>query len=336
MTVSDRNGEQASTPRLAVDPARASPSTAEVNFPPVQNGVDYLDSVVDHLRTEQPSARQLKYAVLHLQAAAEVLLKTRLQGEHWSLVFKDPGSATRQKFEAGDFESCTTTAAIARLQDIAGVTVNDKSAKSLAILSKWRNALQHYGLKVNARAVETRAAQVLDFLIAFVHEELVATLDKGEAAAIDSKLEEVSFKLLSIKSFIETRHRRLAEELKDVQDCTLRCSECDEWTLVIGKGNGPVCCRFCHVTFASPTEAMHFSTLAHRREDFGVDLGMCLDCEEETLALNGVRVAESPEEDRILCGSCGVQYYDDFQVCASCHSPYRAPEGDIGTCGNCI
>jgi hypothetical protein len=118
-----------------------------VDFPLVQNGVDYLSSACEHLRAGNATPRKLKYAVLHLQATAEVLLKARLQQEHWSLVLKDPGTATRAKFEAGDFDSCTTSAAVARLKDIVGVAIDDKSAKSLAILSKWCNALQHYGLK---------------------------------------------------------------------------------------------------------------------------------------------------------------------------------------------
>ncbi|MFG2630793.1 hypothetical protein [Streptomyces sp. NPDC048473] len=60
-------------------------------------------------------------------------------------------------------ESCTTGGTIARLKDIAGVTVDDKTVKVLDDLAKSRNALQHYGLTDNSRAVEARAAKVLDF-----------------------------------------------------------------------------------------------------------------------------------------------------------------------------
>lgn len=69
---------------------------SEVFFPPVPNGLDYLVSVVEHLESgdERVSARDLKYAVLHLAAGAEVLLKAWLPLEHWSLVFKDPGHRT--------------------------------------------------------------------------------------------------------------------------------------------------------------------------------------------------------------------------------------------------
>ncbi|MEU1409794.1 hypothetical protein ABZ471_47740 [Streptomyces sp. NPDC005728] len=39
---------------------------------------DYLRSVVNHLDRDEPGPRDLKYGVLHLQAATEVLLKARL------------------------------------------------------------------------------------------------------------------------------------------------------------------------------------------------------------------------------------------------------------------
>ncbi|MDH6544839.1 hypothetical protein [Streptomyces sp. SPB4] len=70
----------------------------EASFPPVQNGIDYLADVTGHPGLGQPSPRNLMYAVLHLQAAAEVLLKARPVQEHWSLVSNDPGTAKHERF----------------------------------------------------------------------------------------------------------------------------------------------------------------------------------------------------------------------------------------------
>lgn len=50
-------------------------------------------------------SRHLKYAVLHLAAGVEVLLKARLQYEHWSLVFAQPGTATREALAEAPFRS---------------------------------------------------------------------------------------------------------------------------------------------------------------------------------------------------------------------------------------
>lgn len=154
-----------------------------MHFPPVLNGMDYLVSVVENLAEGEdgaPSSRGLKYAVLHLQAASEVLIKTRLVHEHWSLVFKDPGRASRQKYEDGDFSSCELSEALNRLRDVVGITIDEKDKKSLEALSRSRNALQHYGLIAPARAVASRSVQVLDFLLRFIHEHLRPQLSEAD------------------------------------------------------------------------------------------------------------------------------------------------------------
>lgn len=74
--------------------------------------------------------------MLHLQAAAEVLLKARLIHEHWSLVFQDPGNATRRKFESGDFNSVGLADTVKRLRDVLGIDVGEKAESALARLSE--------------------------------------------------------------------------------------------------------------------------------------------------------------------------------------------------------
>ncbi|MFF9214259.1 MULTISPECIES: hypothetical protein [unclassified Streptomyces] len=300
----------------------------------MQNGVDYLNSACDHLRLGRPTPRGLKYAVLHLQAAVEVLLKTRLQQEHWSLVLKDPGTAKRERFEAGDFDSCTTAAAIARLRDIAGVAIDDKSAKSLAILSKWRNALQHYGLKAPARAIETRAAQVLDFLITFVHDELLPSLPAPEADAVEDDLTAVGFKVRGIQGYIDTRLKRLGEELKDFRDRTLRCPDCDQWALVIRDGTDVIDCRFCHARYYGPDQAIfHWAQVYALQQS--VDFVKCPECSETELSMVGVRVLAAPDEDRLICGHCG-HHFDVIELCSACGTPYQPGEDDLGLCNGCF
>ncbi|MFF9818997.1 hypothetical protein [Streptomyces sp. NPDC014006] len=332
MTVSEGN-EAGAVPGLRGGEAQEteSPPAHEVEFPPVQNGVDYLNSACDNLRLGKPTPRMLKYAVLHLQAAAEVLLKARLQQEHWSLVLKDPGTAKRKKFDAGDFESCTTTAAITRLKDIAEVAIDDRSAKSLAILSKWRNSLQHYGLRAPARAIETRAAQVLDFLVAFVHDELLPALPDPEAAELQKDLVDVGYKVRGIQDYIDTRLKRLKDELKDFQDRTIQCPECDQWAFVLGGGSEIVDCRFCHAMFHSTDQAWYLWESVYR----DADLGKCPDCGELTLMLSGIRVAAAPEELRILCGGCGAGF-DAIELCSSCGTHYQPGEEDLGLCSDCF
>lgn len=54
----------------------------------------------------QPWSSTYSTTACGVAAGAEVLLKARLQLEHWTLIFKDPGQATRKALESGTFISC--------------------------------------------------------------------------------------------------------------------------------------------------------------------------------------------------------------------------------------
>src|SRR5712692_8889514 len=69
----------------------------------IENAFDFLQEAIDCLREGSP--RKLKYSVLHLASAAELLLKARLSREHWSLIFKDPAKASEESFASGEFAS---------------------------------------------------------------------------------------------------------------------------------------------------------------------------------------------------------------------------------------
>ncbi|MGW8598162.1 hypothetical protein ACWGLB_04430 [Streptomyces sp. NPDC055893] len=105
----------------------------------------------------------MKYAVLHLQAAVEVLFKARLLAAHWTLVFTHPGEATRKALDEATLSSVSPDKAITRLRNIVGVQISAKEEQALRKLTETRNKLQHFGVTDNARAVEARAGEVLDF-----------------------------------------------------------------------------------------------------------------------------------------------------------------------------
>ncbi|MFD6132949.1 hypothetical protein ACFWC2_23510 [Streptomyces diastaticus] len=321
-----KNGARVSAPR------RAEP--AHVDFPPVGNGLDYLRSVVDHLTAVDPPApRDLKYAVLHLQAAAEVLLKFRLVQEHWSLVFKEPGTATLKRFEAGDFDSCTTKAAVDRLHNVADVEVDDKGARALEALAKSRNSLQHYGLTAPAPAVEARAAEVLDFLMDFIHAELPVQpghpLDK-----VEEELAYVRARLSTIQSFLKRRHNQLRSELEKVRDVTTQCVLCAQWAVVLGSGSGPLSCRFCHHSWPTAELAAVDSGLA--QAEWGVEVVQCPECCETAVLVDLATVASAPGHRHSVCFACGAGF-DTLKTCESCEQHYSpGPDEDLGLCPDCL
>lgn len=285
-------------------------------FAPVRNGLDYLVTALEHLSAgaAPPDNQRLKYAVLHLQAATEVLLKARLVEEHWSLVFDNPGTANRKKYEEGDFESCSMTAALDRLKCIVGVKVHDKQDKAIKSLAKTRNALTHFGhtrKEVSAYAVEQAAAEVTVFLLRFMHEQLQPALSvKGSDELYDVGQTTASLraKLCTIPSLVKYRMGELTKELAEVADRTVMCPDCQQWALVVGKSDPldkePVLCHFCLATFELPiwAEADYTSLVLgskHRNKHM-----KCTSCSNSMLV--GARAAKNPTRDIALCFHCGA------------------------------
>lgn len=251
----------------------------DLDFPPIRNGIDYLVSVVDHLTAQDVGPRSIKYAVLHLHAATEVLLKARLVQEHWSLVFDDPGHATADRFKSGDFKSCTVEEAVRRLRSIAGVTITGKEESALADLGRDRNALQHYGLTHNARAVEARAGRLLDFLVRFLDDILVPNLgiDEEDDVVLEMMIH-IKVGLDGIQTFGDQRLRRLRGTLRGYEERTFHCPECSEMTMVTDGTSSR--CHFCGLVVPTAEQMIRQYLFGHPEPESM--MGTCPRCTQPT------------------------------------------------------
>ncbi len=329
--VSEKSGGIATSRKSFRPRYRGGPS--QIDFPPVRNGVDYLVSVVEHLDAETGTGpREIKYGVLHLQAAAEVLLKSRLLREHWSLVFSDPAKATSEKFAASDFNSCGTDAAVERLRNICGLDISKKDAAALKDLGKDRNALQHYGLTHSAEAVESRAGAVLDFLLRFLDAELLPLLDETERDSIKDDMTRVRSGLHSINGFVTERMNRLrANELKGTTDSLLPCSVCGQWALAVIPNGAH--CHFCTTDVSAEELAAAFQEF-----DPGHPANECPQCCASTMAC--FAFMDGPGDEWFYCFTCQARYKpDELAGCTGCGRLWphgREGEGTTQTlCDDC-
>ncbi|MCX5426170.1 hypothetical protein [Streptomyces sp. NBC_00078] len=305
------NTSEASTPIAPNGMPAAAPH--QFDFPPVRNGVDYLVSVVDHLTVDDVGPREIKYAVLHLQAAAEVLLKARLVREHWSLVFDDPGQATERAFRSADFKSCAINEAVTRLCNIVGITITDKEQEALRDLGRDRNALQHYGLTHNARALEARAGRVLDFLVRFLDEILLPDLDRDEKNTVGTDMIHIRNGLEHIHTYITQRMRRLRGEMRGQEERTIVCPTCGQLALVADRTqNG---CRFCGTSWITAPWLIQM-WLDEPTHD-------CPRCHQELVVIDVVVASESDPVS--FCFGCpGVVPLPDVHVSADSRKEDRA------------
>ncbi|MEV7864476.1 hypothetical protein AB0O86_38570 [Streptomyces hirsutus] len=303
---------------------------SEVDFPPIANGLDYLLSVITCLTDEEEewkwvSARDLKYAVLHLQAAAEVLLKYRLQQEHWTLVFADPGKARKEELVDGSLASCAPAQTVDRLRRIVGLPIGDKDAAALAKLAKTRNALQHYGLTDRARAVEARTAEVLDFLVRFLDEQLLPALTDEDRQRTTQDMQYIRSGLNRIQGFVTRRMQRLRAELEPHRNRTVACPHCDQWALVVADGNNK--CRFCTVR----TDMLDY--VLRRGTGSNASYRRCLGCDNHTLVCDALTAA-APTVPADLCFSCG-KTFPALKTCLRCDRRFQ-PHDLETVCAVCL
>ncbi|CAC36670.1 hypothetical protein PV411_38275 [Streptomyces sp. NRRL_B-16638] len=343
------------TPAPAAVPAqsgkkaeRTSPRP-DVSYTPVSNGMDYLVSVFQHLTEGEkpPGARDLKYTVLHLQAATEVLLKARLAQEHFSLIFQNPAEATYATWESGKFKSCGTLDAFDRLRDIARLDFDVNDRKRIKEPGESRNALQHYGLTYSAYAIESRAARVLDFLITFIHQHLIPGLDPAEAQGVENDMDSFRLQLKGIETLVRQRMNNLRSDLAKVADVTVKCPDCDQWALVAydGRDEGPSC-LFCHQVWPNDpgSAAANYAWIVlgldeHSTFQDGGDPPVvgCPECGVGALVTEAVTAASQPGVTP-LCFSCGTVFQKLIDCEGGCGTVLDiAPDGEsIPMCSNCI
>lgn len=103
-----------------------------------QNAVDLL------LKAAEELAQSPRYALVHLCAGLELLLKARLAHEHWSLVLEKPGTKAFGELEQGDFRSVAFRDALDRIEKISGTPWSARDRKLLLEVSEHRNRVVHF------------------------------------------------------------------------------------------------------------------------------------------------------------------------------------------------
>ncbi|MFC8202226.1 hypothetical protein ACFUTV_43645 [Streptomyces sp. NPDC057298] len=306
--------------------------------------MDYLVSVFKHLTegSVPPGARDLKYTVLHLQAATEVLLKARLLVEHFSLVFADPAKATREAWEKGTFVSCTTLEAIERLGNIAGIVVTEGAKRDIKKLAEARNALQHFGLTQTAYAIEAGAARVLNFLLPFIHLHLVPRLEEAQQVGVERTMDSLRLKLVGIQSLVTARMKSLRAELDPRREATVECPDCRQWAMVAdGAKDGPTC-RFCHQAWGGATSAaanyafivlgqLEWLEVAHGGQPPVRD---CPECGDTALVLDAVTAASKPAAQP-LCFGCATHFADLRECEGGCGNVVSGDSEQL-LCTDCV
>lgn len=268
----------------------------------VDNALDYIIEAAS--LAQRKDVRELKYAVLHLAAGLELIMKARLRVEHWSLLFANVNEASKDGLDSGDFKSVDFEGCCTRLDKVCGVKLDKKDKDRLAALRKLRNRLQHFDVSINEASANAELAFGISFVVRFVEKQL-----PGEMENYKDQLEELHQGMARFKEYVAERMKAIGNELKTLDE-VFDCPLCGQPAVLVDGGNTE--CKFCG---AKPTPM----SLA---EHIGGPIDWCPECYDETCVQkdDGVWVCTS-------CGQCG-----QYSHCLKCGRLYS---GEKGTCNDC-
>ncbi|MFF3675948.1 hypothetical protein ACFYYS_18490 [Streptomyces sp. NPDC002120] len=311
-----------------------TPSSPELSYPAVRNGLDFLRSVVEHLDGPAPGPRAVKFAVVHLQAATEIFLKAGLASIDWKLVFADPDQADETAYKAGDFISIGAGKAITLLKK-EGVVIVNREKKQIGRLAKERNKLAHFGGTLSVAAVETLSGVVLEFLLRFIEDHLRIELDADDAEHLEEEMRFVREGVPRINGYVAARMATLEPVLAPLKHYTLCCPDCDQWAL-IAQG-GEVECRICERSWEPEAFLLEYAVGVLGRgwdHDGSYDAASyCPECGAHAL-IDEVYFAADPDKQYEFCFACSQEFVG-LDNCIRCTFPFQPHADDDLVCGSC-
>lgn len=280
------------------------------------NGLDFILSAAE--QASKGEVRSLKYSMLHLADGIELLIKARLEREHWALLFQRIEDATAEKLKGGDFTSVNFDNACARLKNIAGTTLEESFRLHVGDLRRIRNRITHYSAEIDPTVVKSLVAKCMSHCISFCETEgmLEDTPDSEEL------FQQILKCLSDFQEFVEERLEQIADQLQ--YGVFIECGECWQETLSIDDGEAK--CLFCSAQF-EPEELA-----ATRTELYLEDCPECFS--ERTVAYLGT----SEEALHLMCLACGASG-KDLEECWRCGLVYtfsNDSELEFGFCENCL
>ncbi|MHB1462502.1 MAG: hypothetical protein ACYC1M_14540 [Armatimonadota bacterium] len=303
-----------------------------VQFALLANGLDFILSAVDHLGGD-PSARDLKYATLHLMAGIELILKERLHREHWTMVFAKPEMAKLADYKTGNFQSVAFDDSIKRLTNVCTVVVSVDDQLHLRKLRDRRNRLEHFGITDSADAIKASTAKALAIVIDFIEKHLeVISFDEGDRQS----LEQIRQKLNESDRFVAERWRDIKTDVDQAHDVIV-CPSCEQVSLVIGEN---IRCRFCGYS-DKPRMVLDRYVNEVLGDWHHGDLGgigpviTCPECEQDALVYVNL-TGDMPYD--YMCFECKYKCQDDdLRTCQRC-GEYISVDEDDGTlvCSDCM
>ena len=299
----------------------------------LENGLDFIASGLKHIASPV-SKFDLKYAVLHLSAGIELVLKDRLRREDWTQIFVKPEDATEEKLKSGNFKSVNLYQCLERLEEHCPVDLPDKAL--LLSFKDQRNPIEHFELNHSREALEASSAIVLGALIDFI----------GDAYEEDDLSRDESELLQQIRTGLAEFARFTVERMADIQPLLedhkkhygqiVVCPSCMQDALM---ADCDVRCAFCGYAASAEDAAELYiantiGTSRHycMKEGETYPLRNCPNCDNEALVFE-----EGYTETNGVCFACGdTPSPGEYVSCDQCQELCRDEDRSGGMCSECL
>ncbi|MFI9248161.1 hypothetical protein ACIGXF_37655 [Streptomyces sp. NPDC053086] len=310
-------------------------SGPSVNFPPVLNGLDFLESTVDLLAVKgDVPPRNLKYAVVHLASAAETLFKARLAMKKPALVWAKPDTYDPGNHARGDFQSCGWQDARKRVIAEFDLDTELLAPRHFKALAQMRNRFAHLGVTDTALAVEVLTTPVLDNLLTFVREDLLPQVEEEELTLAEDAVERIRPGLGRIQRLVDLRMEP-ARKLLGKWSTILPCPICAAVAVPLD-GSADLTCVVCESHLGPPTEAVwaYADTSEHEIVTDGgpSPVHQCGECGRE--AVTDVPTDGDGSDARLLCLFCGIECVGLCGYCELAVASFAIPETHM--CSDCF
>jgi|GEM_PF-1767090 len=299
----------------------------------VENAFDFFLEAIDQI--DQTNPKKLKFSILNMASAVELILKAKLQQEHWALIFRDPSKASWDYFEKGNFRSADFQDVQDRIEAICKIRLS-KHKTILKKLREMRNRLQHFAYSGQVMEITSVLTKTWSFLWDFIHDHLPEEAEEQEA-----RLNEIRERMARHEVFIKQRFNEIKGQLDEAKEDVvpvISCPSCLQDTLIIPGGEAPTCC-FCRYE-REPVEvaddwATVFVGYPHtdpKERMIEPVLKECPECGQETM-IEFEDDSMIPPDPAWVCFSCG-ESGPPMVICHNCGEEFPW-EGEVYICPDC-
>lgn len=306
-------------------------STDDIQFDLLENGLDFVTSGVEHILKDRLTT-DFKYAIIHLAAGVELILKDTLRKEHWSLIFENINTANYSLLKSGEFRSVDFESILVRLQNICEIEISEKDISTLKQLRRLRNKIEHFEFSLNTAAIKSLASKVLAFLLNFLHENI--DLKKASITTKDY-LEQLKIMPSKFTEFVKLRN----SQIKDLLDKASKkygieiCPMCRQTALILDDDRE---CAFCKFTGTAEEIALLYaenildaSTYLHMTDGDDFPVLDCIHC--------GAADTFVDKGDAYICFNCfETNEKNDLKYCSNCGQLFQDRFGDSEICDDCV